>query len=1382
MLHRKIRLVFLGALLACNPPGDVDSSTPDTGDTSIEADADADADADSDADADADSDADTDEAVDLDGDGFTDDEDCDDSNPNVHPDATETCDGLDTDCDGTVDNPVDPPTWYADTDGDGHGDADDVRSSCEQPTGYVSDDTDCDDADAAVNPDAQEVCDGVDNDCSGTVDGSDATDAQTWYADDDGDGEGDASSATTGCAQPPDTVGNGTDCDDGDDTVNTAADEICDDIDNDCDGNTDDADDDVTDAQTWYADGDGDNYGVDSNTQESCIQPTGYAPSGGDCDDTSTAYNPGIIENDCTDPTDYNCDGSVGFADADSDGFAACEECDDTDAAVNPDAEEICDTIDNDCNGLVDIDDPGVTDARTLYADTDGDIRGDPDNSIQACNWTPGYRVNRRDCDDTDPEVHHDHDELCDGKDNDCDGLVDDADPDIVGATTWYSDLDGDGEGDPGTGVVACSQPAGTVSDSSDCDDSDGAVNTGGTEVCDSIDNDCDGTVDEPSSTDASTWYEDGDSDGFGNGGSTRQACTQPPGYTSDDTDCDDADGAVNTDATEVCDTIDNDCNGDIDDADGGVTGQPTWYADTDGDGFGDSSDTDVACAQPSAYVGDDTDCDDGDGAINPGATEVCDPSDTDEDCDGTADDADSSVQGQQTWYDDDDGDGEGDASTATTSCDPPGSGWGTDSSDCDDGDASVNSAADEECDGIDNNCDGTIDEDAAIDVATWYADVDDDGFGDASSTDIDCNQPTGYVADDTDCDDTDDAVNTDAAEICDTIDNDCDGAIDDADGDVTDQSDWYLDSDGDGHGDPDSSVFQCFSPPNHVSSDTDCDDTDGAVNPDATEVCDAADVDEDCSGAADDADSGVDVSTYTTCFPDVDGDSYGDASDSGRSACDCAANEVQENSDCDDAEALANPGLSEICNDKIDNDCDGGRNSCFISGTDTLAAADTALRGDGAGHQLGWAADTLGDHDGDGTDDLLIGAIGEGTGGNAAGAAYLVQGSVLAGDFAIGSQSTAMLFGESAGDNAGRSVAASDVNGGGKDALVGAPGHDAGGADRGAVYVVHADLGIGAVPLASADSKISGETDLSALGTSVAGGDVTADGVGDVIAGAPNWASAFNEGSAYLFSGATLPPAATADAADTVFRGTQASAQAGYAVANLGDVDGDGIDDVGIAAPYANVEAGRVYVYWGGSVPGGMIDLDASADAIWEGENPLDQAGFSLAGATDVDGDGTDDLLVGAQGYDVGAASNNGAAYLVLGGFGAGTSSLSDARARFEGTGNKDFAGYSVAGPGDIDCDMHADILVGAYNESGSLRGAAYMIYGTSSVAGAIDLGTADAIFTGEGPTDFAGRSVSRTGDTNGDGYMDFMVGADGQDGGGSESGAAYLVLGVGL
>jgi hypothetical protein len=139
-----------------------------------------------------------------------------------------------------------------------------------------------------------------------------------------------------------------------------------------------------------------------------------------------------------------------------------------------------------------------------------------------------------------------------------------------------------------------------------------------------------------------STWYADNDGDGFGSTDDSLESCEALSGSVADDTDCDDADVDTNPGATEICNEVDDDCDGDIDDEDSDVSGTSTWYADNDGDGFGSADDSLESCEALSGSVADDTDCDDDDGDVNPDAIEACNG--VDDDCDGDIDDDDSDV------------------------------------------------------------------------------------------------------------------------------------------------------------------------------------------------------------------------------------------------------------------------------------------------------------------------------------------------------------------------------------------------------------------------------------------------------------------------------------------------------------------------------------------------------------------------------------------------------------------------------------------------------------------------------------------------------------------------------------------------------------------
>ncbi len=340
-------------------------------------------------------------------------------------------------------------------------------------------------------------------------------------------------------------------------------------------------------------------------------------------------------------------------------------------------------------------------------------------------------------------------------------------------------------------------------------------------------------------------------------------------GYTLADGDCDDGDPAVHPGATEVCDEqdVDEDCSGAADDEDEGV--DPTtlldWYVDADADGYGDADTSMQACDAPDAYVAgaDDGvafDCDDLDDTVNPGATEVCDEEDVDEDCDGLVNDDDDSLDTATLldWYADTDSDGYGDQEAPTQACDQPsGHVAGAEDGgafDCDDTRDDVNPAAIEVCDDddTDEDCDGLVDDDDdsfdAGSLTDWYADADGDGFGDPDSSTQACDQPSGYLADGSDCDDTDAANHPGADEYCDEVDNDCDGDTDEAG--AVDESTWYLDADDDGYGDASSTTTACDLPSGYTDTDTDCDDSDAATHPGATEACDS--VDRDCDGTVD--------------------------------------------------------------------------------------------------------------------------------------------------------------------------------------------------------------------------------------------------------------------------------------------------------------------------------------------------------------------------------------------------------------------------------------------------------------------------------------------------------------------------------------------------
>ncbi|NOY26590.1 MAG: hypothetical protein GXP62_12010 [Oligoflexia bacterium] len=221
------------------------------------------------------------------------------------------------------------------------------------------------------------------------------------------------------------------------------------------------------------------------------------------------------------------------------------------------------------------------------------------------------------DCDDSDPAINTSATEICDGVDNDCDGMTDEG---VTGA--YYVDADGDSFGDPSRIVEACELSDGLVDNADDCDDGDAAVNPDATELCNGIDDNCDEVVDEDTAADATTWYLDNDEDGYGNDKETTVACAAADLYVDQGGDCDDNNATIYPGATEVCDDLDDDCNDVVDD---GAIDAPTWYLDDDGDNFGVSDDLLIQCHQEDGYAATPGDCDDSNADINPSAIEICD-------------------------------------------------------------------------------------------------------------------------------------------------------------------------------------------------------------------------------------------------------------------------------------------------------------------------------------------------------------------------------------------------------------------------------------------------------------------------------------------------------------------------------------------------------------------------------------------------------------------------------------------------------------------------------------------------------------------------------------------------------------------------------------
>lgn len=730
-------------------------------------------------------------------------------------------------------------------------------------------------------------------------------------------------------------------------------------------------------AVLYWPDADADTYG-DANTAGllTCTPDAGWVTNGTDCDDTNATINDGAAEV-CGDNIDNNCDGQIDegcTTDADGDGAVTAVDCDDNNATVYPGATELCDLIDNNCDAVID---EGF--------DTDGDgftsCNGDCNDSDPLI-WTGAT------CDDGNVGTYGDtYDATCtctgvtstipgdepfnaftaDPSTGCIDVTVDPAlftittlvpAPGCAGNTATSPNpevwvvlnvpandtlfLNPQGSVDAGMAAYTYDATTGTYTQLG-CDDDSGTglmpqlSITGqgaGTPIYVSLWAYSAGLINfsfcASECTNPIAYYSDADGDGFGDANAAAVfLCTPDPALVTDNTDCDDTNNAVNTATAEVCDDLlDNNCDGQVDE---GCT------TDSDGDGVVDA-----------------LDCQPTNGSIYPGAIEVCNT--IDENCDGVADEGLPTT----TYYADVDGDGYGDANGALTSCfdpnSPPvcnytfnltdtyGDGWNGNL-------MTVTSNGGLNIDGTVGATftDGTNATETVLLTAGVSYDVVWSTIG-AFPTEpgFDMVDPTGtivynlpaasglqgttlttftaacpalgvYVADNTDCNDLDGAINPNGIEVCDNgIDENCN---------TNDDACNPIDLDGDGY-----------------NATADCDDNNAAINPGATEVCGDG-IDNNCTGGVDEG-----CSTGT----DADGDGYDAAVDcnDNNAAINPAATEICDNgidencnanddacstttdvdgdgyaapADCNDNNAAINPGATEICGDAIDNNCAGG-------------------------------------------------------------------------------------------------------------------------------------------------------------------------------------------------------------------------------------------------------------------------------------------------------------------------------------------------------------------------------------------------------------------------------------------------------------------------
>ncbi len=999
----------------------------------------------------------------------------------------------------------------------------------------------------------------------------------------------------------------------------------------------------------------------------------GYAAGTGpnaDCDDTNPSINPGATEI-WYDGIDENCDGLSDY-DQDGDGYNAelapdgtGTDCNDLDATINPGADEVWyDGVDQNCDGLSDYD-----------QDADGhDITTNPDGTGD-------------DCDDTNAAVYPGQTEVAgNGIDDNCNGQVDetlsavDADGDGYseatgdcndgdasinpGATdTWYDGIDSDCKGNDdydqdGDGYDSPLNPDGT---GTDCNDVDRTIHPGATDAWyDGVDKDCAGNDDY-----------DADGDGY-------DSPTDPSGLG---TDCNDADATIHPGAAEIWyDGVDEDCSGgsdydqdgdgqkssayagtDCDDTNASVYkgATETWYDgidencdglsdyDQDADGYDISSDPD----------GTGTDCDDTNKNAHPGATEIWYDG-VDEDCSGGSDydkdadgydvttdpdgagtdcnDANSAINpgAAEIWYDgvdedcsggsDYDQDGDGQKSSAYAGAD------------CDDTNAAVYVGATEVCDGVDNNCNGTIDEGAP----TWYRDADGDTYGNATVSETSCTASGGYVADDTDCDDSNAAIHPGATEVSyDGLDNDCDGATDNMKAET--EAGWTV------IGNAASEAIGAQAAV--LFSDEQGDGRDELVIPapmDGTAGTKAG-----ALAWHDTTTEGLNVNV-AKAYLFIEGDAAGDTFGYGTTSL----------GDVDHRDS----GETEFATGAPNNDggaTDGGAvyiydlyGYSWATGNQAVADLTQAtLVGTSDSEYFGSAA-TEADFDSDGYDDLVVGAPGIKSGKGDVYVYAAAEDSPYWGSDLDDSDATWWLRGFAINDAFGTAVATGDVTGDGvPDLAVCSPGYDASSTTTSAGGCSVVDLGdvaaytdtsASTVATATVYSTTSGDA-MGSTANAVALADIDGDGLADLAVGVPGYDRTTTDGGAVaIYFGSGLSGRLPLAAADTRVTGDGALGTS----LTLGSIDGS--TDVGLiaGAPTAGTSGkGVVYVVSAKVLQGGgTVELPASQYGSWTGSVASDGFGSAISNLDDIDGDGTDDVVGGASGWDNGTTSGVGKDYVL--------------------------------------------------------------------------------------------------------------------------------------
>jgi len=651
-----------------------------------------------------------------------------------------------------------------------------------------------------------------------------------------------------------------------------------------------------------------------------------------------------------------------------------------------------------------------------------------------------------------------------------------------------------------------------------------------------------------------------------------------------------------------------------------------------------------------------------------------------------------------------------------------------------------------------------------------YYADEDGDGYGLDDVAGTACSVPEGHVSVPGDCNDQDAAIHPEATETCNGLDDDCDSLVDDADDSLDPDSPgtWHPDNDGDGYGAHTGiGTVACEAPSGMVDDDEDCDDDDASIHPLAQEVCDEDDVDEDCDGLADDDDDSTDTSTMQTLYADADGDGWGDDSAPGTLACDYADAHVESAGDCDDTRGTVYPGSPEICDDGLVNDCAGSlgasAETCRWSGELSPPSADVQVIGDG-GYMISRRI-AAGDTNGDGIDDLFIGAsynLHE----PQTSAVYIHNGPLTSGTSDLDGPSGVLPSSEMPGFSVG--LAVGDVDGDGyADLWVGSPGEDLTETDAGAAWLAFGPVSHGEIDLL-ASLEVQGGAEDGQLGTLThIMPDVDGDGYAELLVGASaeDVAGQDEAGAVYLYGGALTGTLGADDQTALIVGNVEGQELGkGRTVEGSGDLDGDGVPDLVIGAPYTDdatvgYHVGAVYVF---------LSPLHTRSAVSEADATLSRAdtykGWYLGSTVrtaDFDDDGYDDLFVGARGARV-LEPAGGQVALILGPLTAGGDLEDLATLEINGENRHGMGGDLALG--DFDGDGGVDLLVGGGDDDftgdssavSTSPGEVWLYY--SGATGTLNPSDADATLIDA--TGVWGVPILALGDQDGNGTDDVVLG----------------------